>query len=226
MDLFFLFFNNKTMSAVVVILLSLCVLLSLIAGGAYWWFNIRMPECKDGEELNEDKKKCERKSYKCQFIKITKNNDLTASYDGHLSLHEFEAYNENGINVALNKTTSSSSNNDNDLPNWGVDGNKENVYHTGKDTQPEWWQVNLGQEYNITSIKIFRQNAEPYSNRMNGATIELLAKDGTTVVHTETAETLDKTKEKPYEQVFNFDATTETTETFKNLYSNKNYSFL
>ena len=181
--------------------------------------------CDEGKKWNITKSICEQKSIKCQFIKITKNADYTASKDGFLSIREVEVYDENGDNVALNKPTTSSSNWGSGTPGMVVDGNKTGVYHTDNTTKPGWWQVDLGSELNITKIKVWRQlneNNGDWGNRFNGATIDCIAADGT-VVHSVIAETLDTTKENPYEQEFNFDETT-ITEPFKNV--NKKYSFL
>lgn len=181
-------------------------------------------KCLDSEEWDTTNEKCKRKFYKCQFIKIIKNKDLKTSLDGHLSIREFEAYDENGDNVALNKTVEASSIHSKDSPKWVVDGKSNIPFHTGNNTQPEWILIDLGSELNITKIKIWRQAHSKWGQRMNGATIQLLASDGTTVVHSVTAEMLDTTKAKPYEQEFNFDEITK--ESFINVYSNKNYSFL
>ncbi len=182
------------------------------------------PTCSNGQVYESSSSSCKRKFYKCQVIKIIKNIDLTASGDGHLSLLEFEAYDESGTNIALNKTATSSSNYQNNLPGWAVDGNKSNTFHTGNNRQPEWWQVDFGSEKNITKIKIWRQT-NSWSNRLNGAKIQLIASNGT-VVHEETVPPFDSTKQLPYEIEFNFDKTSTTKEKFKNIYLNKNYSFL
>ncbi len=173
-------------------------------------------KCMENQVWDATANTCKTKYYKCQFIKVTKGSDIAAAHDNHLSMRELEAYDESGTNVALNKPATSSSNWSNDTPGLVVNGNGRQTYHTGNATTSEWWQVDLGSEMNIKGIKVWRQTSEPWSHRFNGAKIQLIAADGKTVVHEVIAETLDKTKQNPYEQEFKFDETS-TTETFHNL---------
>ena len=186
--------------------------------------------CGAGLEYNTSTQTCERKFYKCQFIKILKSTDDTIdTKDGHLSLREIEVYDEAGDNVALNKTATSSSAHTSGgvTPDMAVNGVTNDIYYTGKTLSPEWWQVDLGSELNIAKIKVFRQGDDTFEKRLDGAKIQLLAADGTTVVHSVTAEIYDSTKTNSEEQEFTFDESV-TTETFANTSSgsNKNYAFL
>ncbi|HNR08862.1 MAG TPA: discoidin domain-containing protein [Saprospiraceae bacterium] len=75
----------------------------------------------------------------------------------------------NSVNLSQNKTTSQSTNFDggNSFPaSRAVDGSLTNFSHTGQQLQP-WWQVDLGNTYTVSSIKITnRVGCAPCSGRL------------------------------------------------------------
>ena len=184
----------------------------MIIGGAYWWFIVRtkckdgeqwdndkcvlkckdgeklennkcVSKCKDGEKWDTTEQRCKRKYYKCQFIKVISADRDTVKGGPYLNFAELEAYDENDTNVALNKLATQSSTFHNLNASNAVDGNKKTIMHTQKTSRPEWWQVDLGSEKNITKINLIRRDNMQWNLREDGATIQLLASDGKTIVH-------------------------------------------
>lgn len=170
--------------------------LLLIIGVAVWYFMFREQE-ETGESASADASAAESatessgdtntesvpKGVKCQFIKVMNGHNVGAGdQKNYLNFAEIEALDEKGNNVALNKTTTQSSEYSKDYPGSNaVDGKHDNFMHT-KDGVNEWWQVDLGQEQYITQIKFYhRQNC--CQERDTGAKIQLIASDGKTVVH-------------------------------------------
>lgn len=101
-----------------------------------------------------------------------------------LSLAEVQVL-SNSTNVALNKTATQSSSFTQGAgePSKAVDGNTSGLWangsisHTqggGGETDP-WWQVDLGQNYAIDSIKIYnRIDSASLAERLDGATVTIL----------------------------------------------------
>ena len=80
----------------------------------------------------------------------------------HLVESEIEIYDENGTNIALNKTPviQSSYNNIGTYPaskgnNGSTDGSYENIFTDNVSEERGWWAVDLGSDQTIASIKVF-----------------------------------------------------------------------
>lgn len=66
-----------------------------------------------------------------------------------------------GVNVALGKTATAYANNSN-MPSFAIDGASSSVYSSGDSpasTVMQWWQVDLGADYDIESISITSSSA-------------------------------------------------------------------
>ena len=171
--------------------------------------------CNIGEELDESSKSCERKFYRGRYVKVTSSQNGIA-----LNFAELEVYDKDGNNVALNKTATQSSIGWNDKESVGpqnaIDGNTKSLMHTSDDETDgfHWWQVDLGSEKDITKIKLQRRD-ECCQPRENEAKIQILANDGTTVVHEFTTKIVEQILGQfPPIEEYNF---SKGTETFKNL---------
>jgi len=168
-------------------------LLSSIIGAIYYFLNKKSPECPTDTIYNTDDGKCDQSFVKCRYIKVTSATNGLA-----LNFAELEAYDTNGVNVALNKTATQSSigwdNTEKVGPQNAVDGSKDTVIHTKDENTDEfhWWQVDLGSEMNITKI-VLQRRENCCQGRENGAKIQLLANDGTTVNHEFEAGVLEQT---------------------------------
>ena len=118
-----------------------------------------------------------------RYIRVEKNNAVNGNWYMHFG--ELEAYNENNINVALNKPSSASSeafgglkelaNNGNTLGTWTW--NNPLIWHSNGRENP-WWEVDLGSEETLTKVKIFnRTDIEPnknYPSLLDGSEIKLM----------------------------------------------------
>ena len=98
---------------------------------------------------------------------------------GTLTLPEVEVMSK-GLNVALGKAASQSS------EGWGgtavkaVDGDTNGVFSAGTSTHTleghdtPWWEVDLGQAYPIDTVKVWNRTDGDYGSRLNNFTVELL----------------------------------------------------
>ncbi|KAL3787484.1 hypothetical protein HJC23_001134 [Cyclotella cryptica] len=116
---------------------------------------------------------------------------LIKSADGNpIHMFEFHAYTPSGQEVAIGKTAKQSSTLKNNQEKFGpanaVDGNDSTFSHT--DNGAASWEVDLGQDYRISSISIknrYCQNVnDPFGClcRLTGATVDLLDRTSS-VVH-------------------------------------------
>jgi len=113
-----------------------------------------------------------------RYIRVEKNNAVNGNWYMHFG--ELEAYNENNINVALNKPSSASSedygglkelaNNGNTLGTWTP--SNVLIWHSSGEENP-WWEVDLGSEETLTKVKIFNRT-DDYTSLLNGSEIKLM----------------------------------------------------
>jgi hypothetical protein len=107
---------------------------------------------------------------KYRYVRIAKTEDVANWHDRYINLHEVYVYDANGTNLALNKTVTAHENHNVDyapgLPNL-VDGNDGTGAHTGAnihdESQPQrqYFQIDLGAEKEIKSVKIVDRPGYP-----------------------------------------------------------------
>ena len=119
-----------------------------------------------------------------RYIRVEKNAAVEG--DWHLHFAELEAYNNSNVNVALNKTSSASSEAYGGTKELANDGNTNGIYtngsiwHSANDSNGSWWEVDLGSEEVITTVKIYnRTDSDYYKKMLDGVEIKLLEGDRT-----------------------------------------------
>eukprot|EP00956_Cyclotella_meneghiniana_P011821 scaffold16627_cov93-Cyclotella_meneghiniana.AAC.3 len=117
-----------------------------------------------------------------------------------LPIHVFEvkAMNSSGINILQGATATQSStflnNQDKFGANNAVDGDSDTFTHTKSESNP-WWQVDLGDNYDVSSIEIMNRWCKDVNDsanclcRLSGATISLVDDSGTEVTSISTGDT-------------------------------------
>jgi hypothetical protein len=123
-----------------------------------------------------------------RYIKVSINDAFTSTNNGLITINEFQAFDINGINVALNKTaTASSFYYGTQVPGLAVDGSFNHAMmwisdqNTGwKDLYGStWWKVDLGQIYSINTILAYtNSDVSGYNYPVNYNV--LVSTDGTT----------------------------------------------
>jgi putative heme-binding domain-containing protein len=99
-----------------------------------------------------------------------------------LTLAEVEVYSE-GRNVARQGKAKQSTTSHNGDAARAIDGNKSGKYNDGGQTHTQeneanpWWEVDLGQEYPITSIVIYNRTDDALGQRLKGFTLKVLDAD-------------------------------------------------
>src|SRR5262249_11073147 len=95
---------------------------------------------------------------------------------------EVEVYSE-GRNVARQGKAKQSSTAHSGDASRAIDGNKSGKYNDGGQTHTQenepnpWWEVDLGQEYPITSIVIYNRTDDALGQRLKGFTLKVLDGD-------------------------------------------------
>jgi hypothetical protein len=88
------------------------------------------------------------------------------------NLQQIEVFTADGKNVALNKSVTSSSNlNSHTSSRHLVDGNTGTLAHTKGDSWA-WWTIDLGDEYDITKIRVYNRTY-CCQERLNGGKLSL-----------------------------------------------------
>jgi hypothetical protein len=193
------------------IILVLLLLIVMAGLGIYFYTKQEEPEEEVSEEVTEEVPTAPVPLL-VKYVKIIHN------VPGKHWLHfrEVQVFNEDGVNVALNKTTTQSSTNVyNDTDFTGavaVNGDTsvsylENMFHT-LNTESPWWMVNLDTPVKVRSIKLYNRADGTWNTRLNGATVQLFDKD--MVVVKEFTANSDKVQE------FTMDSEKDTTEPFDN----------
>eukprot|EP00956_Cyclotella_meneghiniana_P008958 scaffold12299_cov85-Cyclotella_meneghiniana.AAC.6 len=130
---------------------------------------------------------------KAQIVKLHQPNT-------GLPIHVFEvkAMNSSGINIAHGATATQSStlwnNQDKFGANNAVDGDSDTFTHTKSESNP-WWKVDLGDNYDVSSIEIMNRWCKDINDsanclcRLSGATISLVDDSGTEVTAISTGDT-------------------------------------
>jgi hypothetical protein len=119
-----------------------------------------------------------------RYIRVEKNAAVEG--DWHLHFAELEAYNNSNVNVALNKTSRASSEAYGGTKELANDGNTNglfangSIWHSANDTNGSWWEVDLGSEEVISTVKIYnRTDSDYYKKMLDGVEIKLLKGDRT-----------------------------------------------
>jgi len=117
-----------------------------------------------------------------------------------LPIHVFEvkAMNSSGVNIAQGATATQSSTFNNNQDKFGannaVDGDSVTFTHTKSESNP-WWKVDLGDNYDVSSIEIMNRWCKDINDsanclcRLSGATISLVDDSGTEVTAISTGDT-------------------------------------
>jgi putative heme-binding domain-containing protein len=99
-----------------------------------------------------------------------------------LTLAEVEVYSD-GKNVALKKTATQSSTDHGGAAGRAVDGNTSGTYgdggqtHTQEGTNDPWWEVDLGREFPIETIKVYNRTDGNLGSRLNNFVLRVLDAD-------------------------------------------------
>jgi hypothetical protein len=90
-----------------------------------------------------------------QFIRIV---NASQSVPNFIQIGELMVFDENGANIALGKPTAASPEWPGFLPGNAVDNNPNTAYHSANPpTLNDFWEVDLGQEYNIALIEYYNR---------------------------------------------------------------------
>ena len=110
-----------------------------------------------------------------RYIKIVNASQPNPTY---IQITQLMAYDGQGTNVALNKTTTSNGSNsgrpDNGIPSNAVDGTSSKLYHSAHPpTANDFWMVDLGQEYTLSRI-VYTNRKDCCQERILGCTMILM----------------------------------------------------
>ncbi|KAL3817435.1 hypothetical protein ACHAXA_001442, partial [Cyclostephanos tholiformis] len=114
----------------------------------------------------------------------------------YLHLREVEVFDQNAVNMALNKPATQSSNTRFDVQ-WAVDGSLDTFSHTDLDTgkynlvavifPSAWWEVDLGEGNEVSRVTIYNRNDGDgsgfslLSGRLSNSLVSLLNYQGVTL---------------------------------------------
>jgi hypothetical protein len=179
--------------------------------------------CAENEMWDKSVKTCKTQYIPCRYIKV-----LSTQPNNILNFIELEAYDQNGVNVALRKSATQSALEpaEKNVPATnGVDGNRYTYIHTKYTDKDAWWEVDLGTMHKIIKIKLVRRVTMPWALREDGARIQCLD-ENKSVIKEVIVSKYNNTKQKPLEEEFTFNEIVK--ETFANIRPiyNKRYSFL
>ena len=110
-----------------------------------------------------------------QFIRIV---NASQSVPNFIQIGEVMAFDENGTNVALGKQTISSGDYPGTMSSNVVDNNTNTPFYTANVPKlSDFWEVNLGQEYNLERIEYYNRPDYCCQERIIGCSMNLMNKD-------------------------------------------------